>query len=616
MIRLDRGSTREEIMAGASLPARSEIPLEQQWDGASIFADDEAWSDAFVRAGSMIEELNEFETTLGRGPSRLADWLTALEAAWQSVEMIYLYAGLFHNADVSDQEAAAKEGRARGLFSRFAAAVAFAEPELLAIDGDTLRSWMAQEPRLAHYGHYFDQLERQRAHIRSAEVEEVLGQLSDPFSAASATHGILADADLEFAPARDTKGDEYQVAQGTIDALLAVGDRELRRSAWRSYADAHLSMRNAMANCLATCVKQHVLTARVRRYESCLEAALAGDNIPTAVFHSFISAFERNLPTWHRYWKLRRQALNLEQLGVWDIKAPLTSNPPEVSYDQAVDWICAGMAPLGEAYVDALRRGATEQRWVDARPNQGKRAGAFSTGVKGAHPFVLMSYTDDVFSLSTLAHELGHSMHSLITWQTQPMIYSEYSIFAAEVASNFNQALVRRYLLEHQTERSFRIALLEEALNNFHRYFFIMPTLARFELEIHQREERGEGLTADRMITLMRDLFAEGYGDEVTGDDERVGVTWAQFPTHLYANFYVYQYGTGISAAHALADQVTAGEPGAVERYLDFLRAGGSKDPIVALREAGVDLEEPEPVDRAFSALAAMIDELEALLLG
>ncbi|KPV50686.1 oligoendopeptidase F, partial [Kouleothrix aurantiaca] len=336
--------------------------------------------------------------------------------------------------------------------------------------------------------------------------------------------------------------------------------------------------------------------------------------IPLEVFHNLIDTFRRHLPTWHRYWQVRRRALGYDKLHVYDIKAPLTGKMPNVSFTQAVDWIGAGMLPLGEEYVSTLRDGATEQRWVDVYPNQGKRMGAYSHGVPGTHPFILMSFTDDIFSMSTLAHELGHSMHSYYSWQNQPLTYADYSIFVAEVASNFNQALVRAHLLETNQDRDFQIAVIEEAMANFHRYFFIMPTLARFELELHERAERGDALTADSMIALMADLFAEGYGDEVEFDRDRVGITWAQFSTHLYSNFYVYQYATGISAAHALAGDILAGKPGTVDNYLAFLKTGGALYPLDALKLAGVDMTTPAAVETTFATLASYVDRLEQLL--
>jgi oligoendopeptidase F len=521
---------------------------------------------------------------------------------------------MFHNVDTNDQGALADNDRATGVYTRAIAATAFAEPELLAIGFDTLRRWMDEQPGLAPFAHYFDQLERRQAHVRSAEVEQLLGQLRDPFSGARSIHGILTDADLRFAPAHTAAGDPLDLAQGNISALLTSPDREVRRSAWESYADAHLSMQNTMAACLATGVKQDVFLARARRYPSSLEASLAANNIPVEVFHNLIATYRSNLPTWHRYWNLRRRALGFDTMAAYDVKAPLTDQMPKVPLDQSIEWICAGMLPLGQEYVGVMRDGLTEQRWVDVYPNQGKRMGAYSHGVPGTHPYILMSYNDDIFSMSTLAHELGHSMHSYLTWQNQPLAYGDYSLFVAEVASNFNQALVRAHLLETNRDRDFQIAVIEEAMANFYRYFFIMPTLARFELEIHERVEQGQALTADSMINLMADLFQEGYGQEVQLDRARVGSTWCQFSTHLYSNFYVYQYATGIAAANALAADILGGKEGAAENYLSFLKAGDSLYPLDALKLAGVDMATPAPVERAFAVLASYVDRLGELV--
>jgi oligoendopeptidase F len=285
-----------------------------------------------------------------------------------------------------------------------------------------------------------------------------------------------------------------------------------------------------------------------------------------------------------------------------------------VPFDQALTWICAGVQPLGAAYVADLRRGVLEQRWVDLALNQGKTAGAFSTGAPGTQPYVLVSYTDDVLSLSTLAHELGHSLHSYYAWGSQPFVYANYATFIAEVASNVNQALVRDYVLRTVPDRDVQIALLEEAMSNYHRYLFLMPTLARLEFWMHTQVEQSEALTADALSAQMADLLAEGYGGEVMLDRERMGITWAEFHTHLYDDYYVFQYTTGIAGAHALAQQVlTEGAP-AAERYLAFLRAGGSLYPLDALRAAGGDLTTPAPIGAAYDYLGTLVDRLADLL--
>jgi oligoendopeptidase F len=589
--------------------ARSEVPVEQTWDIHSVFPSDSAWEEEIKRVTDSLPQVASFRGRLGESPKVLADWFDLVERVGRSLGKIVVYAGMQHHVDTTDQAAAAKNDRARGLFARVMATMAFAEPEMLSIGFEKLRRWTKEEPRLAIYGHYFDELERRKEHIRSAEVEELLRQVVDPFRTAAATHGILSDAELTFKPAAGS----HEITHSTISTLLHHPDREVRRTAWENYCDAFLAFKNTMANCIAAGVKQNVFMARARKYKSALEAALTSNHIPVEVFHNLIQTYKKHLPIWHRYWRMRRKALGYDKLYVYDTRAPLTQKNFPISFKQTVEWICEGMKPLGDEYVQTLRKGVLEQRWVDYAVNKGKRMGAFSSGSPGTHPFILMSYNDDIFSLSTLAHELGHSLHSYYTWKTQPFIYARYSLFVAEVASNFNQAMVRDYLLKTQKDPDFQITVIEEAMANFHRYFFIMPTLARFELEIHERVERGEALSAQTLIDLMAELFAEGYGDEVVIDRERVGITWAQFATHLYANFYVYQYATGISGAHALAEGVLSGKPGAAQKYIEFLKAGGSLFPLDALKLAGVDLSSPEPVNQTFALMARYVEQLEHL---
>ena len=596
-----------------TVPLRQDIPREHTWNVESIFPTDAAWEDELRALGEQLPTLARFRGHLADSATTLADWFALAEQIETRLGKVVLYASMKHTVDTADQSAVALNDRARGLAARVAAAASFAEPEMIALGFATLRAWLHTEPRLAIYAHYFERLEQRAAHVRSAEVEQVLSQTGDAFRTAAATHGVLTDADLKCAPARNAAGETFEITPGTINALRTHPDREVRRTAFENYADAHLAFKNTMAQCLAAGVKQDVFRARARQYASSLEAALSLNHIPLQVFPNLIQTFRANLPIWHRYWAIRKRALGCDPLFTYDEKAPLTNAKPRVKFSQAVDWICEGMQPLGDEYVTVARRGMTEQRWVDKYPNQGKRAGAFSTGVPGTQPFILMSYNDDLFSLSTLAHELGHSMHKHFTQKTQPFAYSRYGIFLAECASNFNQALVRAHLLATFADPEFQIAVIEEAMANFHRYFFIMPTLARFELEIHERVERGQALTAQTLIDLLADLFSEGYGGEVVVDRARVGITWAQFATHLYSNFYVYQYATGISAAHALAQNILESKPHAVENYLGFLSAGGSDFPLAILQRAGVDLTTPAPVETTFGVMARYVDRLEEL---
>ncbi len=601
-------------MSLTTLPARSAVPLEETWSLESVFATPADWEAACKTLEDLLPSLAAYQGRLKEGPQVLLEAIKQFEEVGALLGKVMVYAQNASAVDSFDQAAHARAGQARSLGAKAGAVMAFLDPELMSVGFETLKAWMQDHPMLAFLAHYIDRLEKRSAHVRSGEVEQVLALASDPFAGAFNAFNMLTNADLKFQPATAADGTQTEIGQANIGSLISHPDRQLRRSAWQNYADGYLAFKNTSAAILTTAIKQDVFNARARNYPSSLHAALEPNNIPVEVFHNLIEVFKRNLPIWHQYWRLRKKALGLERLGVYDIKAPLTSSKPVVPFEQAVEWICEGMAPLGEEYVRILRRGCLEERWVDRARNRGKREGAFSSGSFGTRPFIMMSYADDVFSLSTLAHELGHSMHSYYSRASQRFLYSRYGLFVAEVASNFNQATVRDYLMRTQTDPAFQIALIEEAMSNYHRYFFIMPTLARFELEIHARAEQGAPLNADIMVETLAELFREGYGEEVEFDRERIGITWAQF-LHLYMNFYVYQYATGISGAHALSQRVTNGhDPEAAARYLDFLKSGGSRYPLEALQLAGVDLTSPAPIEAAFGALSRLVERLETLL--
>ncbi len=602
----------------APLPRREDIPNEKKWNVESVFASPEAWEAEFAHVDGLLPGFARFQGRLGESAATLAEALTQDSEVGVAVDKVYLYAGMQAAGDTGNQTAAAWSSRGRGLYARYAAARAFYEPELLQLDPETLARWQAQEPTLAIYRHYFDTLARRRAHVRSEEVEALLAQASEALATPGTAASVLEDADMTFQPVTDKAGNTLEVAQGTVSDLVRHADPDVRRAAWESYADGYLGAKNTFAACLSGQVKKTVFYARTRAYPSALEASLSPRAIPLEVFQTLLTTFQANLPIWHRYWGLLRRALGVTKLHcadvpVYAVPAPITRAEKTITFAGAADFICEGMAPLGAEYVAAMRHGLTEQRWVDALPNKGKGSGAFSSGAYGTYPFIMMNFRDDIFSVSTLAHELGHSMHSYLTWQNQPPVYESYSLFVAEVASNFNQALVRGHLLDGNKDRDFTLGVVEEAISNFHRYLFVMPTLAQFEWDCHRRIERGEALTADGMSASLAGLFREGYGGEVELDEARLGITWAQFG-HLYSPFYVYQYATGISAANALAEDVRTGGQPAAERYLSFLKAGGSLYPLDALKLAGIDMASPEPIQRAFGVLSGMVDKLEELL--
>jgi oligoendopeptidase F len=600
-------------MTHAVIPARGQVDQKYTWNAESVFSTPEAWEAELNSILAAVPEVRKFEGRLAEGPAVLADAFAAIEDLFARASRVYVYGGFAYSVDTTDQAASAMQSKAQSMYGQVAAGVAFLNPELLSLGEEQVGKWINEEPRLAGYGHFAHNLFRTQAHIRSGEVEEILGMLADPFGGPYQTATMLTNADFKFPPAINDDGEEVELTEGSYGKILGEDDRRARQTAWENYMDQHLAYKNTLASNLANSIKQTVFLTRARRHKTALEMSLFANNIPEAVFHNLIETFKSHLPTWHRYFDIRRRALGLDTLQPYDMWAPLTSNRVKVPFEQAVDWIAEGLLPLGKEYVGVMRNGCLEERWVDVYPNQGKRTGAFSWGSPGTHPFIMMSYTDEIFSVSTLAHELGHSMHSYLTWQNQPLAYADYSLFVAEVASNFNQATVRAHLLKTNPDRDFQISVIEEAMANFFRYFFIMPTLARFELETHTRTENGQAITSETMIKIMADLFQEGYGDKVHVDRERVGMTWATFQ-HLFNDYYVYAYATGIAGAHALSNRVLRGEPGAVEDYLGFLKSGSSVYPLDVLKKAGVDLTTPQPVEETFAVMEGYIDRLEKLL--
>ncbi|HSB00018.1 MAG TPA: oligoendopeptidase F [Anaerolineales bacterium] len=596
------------------VPPRNKLDRKFTWNAESVFPSNEAWEKEVQQILEDIPTVKKVQGRLAESPSAL---LEALEAVFQLIartQKAFMYAGFSYAVDTTDQYASGMRSQGQSMYGQVLSAVSFLQPEILAIGRDKLDEWMNGNEKLAVYKHYFDDLFRRQAHVRSVEVEELLGLVSDPLQGPGNSTGMLTNADFKFKPVKDSTGKVIDLTQGTYPNILHNPDRKVRRAAYQNYMDTYIEHRNTLASNLAHSIKANVFYMRARKHESSLAAALFDLNVPTDVFHNLINTFKKNLPVWHRYFAIRRKVLGLKKLAYYDMWAPIVKRKVKVPFERGVELICESLAPMGKEYVETVHRGCRRDRWVDVYPNQGKAEGAFSWGSQGTHPFINMSYTDEVTSMSTLAHELGHSMHSYLTWKNQPFVYSEYSLFVAEVASNFHQAMLRGHLLKTVTDKNFQLALIEEAVGgNFFRYFFQMPTLARFELETHQRAERGEPLTADSMIALMADLFAEGFGPDFDLDRERLGMTWSTFG-HLFADYYVYAYATGISGANALAGRILRGEPNAVENYLGFLKSGNSDYSLNVLMKAGVDLTTPQAVEETFAVMEGYIDRMEKLL--
>jgi oligoendopeptidase F len=591
---------------------RKDAPIESQWDVDHVFPSWEAWAAEVEAVKGLIPRVESFRGRLGEGPDVLADWLEVSSEVRRRAMRLRLYPYMYTVVDATDTQAKGNLGQVMGLIAQLMAAGAFADPEMLAL-GDQLLTWAKDNERLAIYAHHFDDLLRQKKHVRSPEVEAILGRLVEPFSAPFRTFSELTNADLDFGEAEDGNGDRHPITQSNMRTHMHSPDRTRRRTAWERYSDAYVGMKNTLASNYIAHVKQAVFMARERGYGSVLESMLAPHNIPTEVFHNLLSTFQQNLPTWHRYWDVKRRALGVETIHPYDVWAPLVQDAPAVEYKQAVEWIAESLAPLGEEYTSTLRRACLEERWVDWAPNAEKQQGAQSLRAKNTHPFLWLSFDNSLNSAGTLAHELGHSLHSHFSDRSQPEVYADYNMSAAETASNFNQAMLRAYLAQEKAgDARFQLVSIDESMDNFHRYFFIMPTLARFELAVYTRAEEGKPLTVDFFNSTMADLFAEGYGETLTDDRTRTASTWSQF-LHLYMPYYTFQYAVGISAAHDISARILAGDRDAAQRYLGFLSAGSSIYPVPLFAKAGVDLTSSEPVERTFAVLDAIVDRLATL---
>jgi oligoendopeptidase F len=594
---------------------RADFPPASKWKPEAVYPDWKAFETDFEALKARLPEIAKFKGRLKEGPGVIADYFETLEQHLPRGMKLAMFAQFAMAVDNADQQPKAHVGQVMGLMGQFQALTAFAEPELLEI-GAQLLEWADKEPRLKIYKHYFDNLLRMKTHTRSTEVEEVMGMMQEPIGQMQQTASELSEADIKFQDALDEKGQKFPVTQGLLMKNATHTDRMVRRTAWENFCDGYASHINTFASNYLAYVKTQVVEMRVRGFNSVLESQLKPFNVPLDVFHNLIDTFKANLPTWHRYWDVKRRALGYDEIHPYDIWAPLGKGSPKVTFEEAVEMIAEGNAELGEEYTSVLRRGCLEENWVDWAPNDTKSQGAFSMpGKENLPPLIKMSFTNDVPAMSTLSHELGHSMHAYFTNHNQPEIYAGFglSMTLAETASNTNQAMTRAYLRESRREDSeFQLALLEEAMSNYHRYLFQMLNLATFELEVFTRAEQNKPLSAGILQDIMKDIYKAGYGETMTDDPDRTATTWAQFG-HLYIPFYTFQYSVGISAADMLTARVRAGEPNAADNYLAFISKGSSMYTMDQFRLAGVDMTSPEPVKAAFGVLASMVDQIEEL---
>ena len=594
-----------------SLPGRQEIPGQYKWRLEDIYAGDELWEQDFQRVREMAGEVEVYRGKLEQSAQSLLEALRLQEDLEELNEKVYIYARMRRDEDNANPIYQALTDRADSLNTLVQMALSYLVPEILALPAETLERFRQEEEGLTLYHFALEELLRQKAHTLSAAEEQIIAQVGEVAQAPANIFRMLNNADITFPSIRDEEGKEVEVTHGRYIQLLESKDRRVRREAFTSLYSTYRKLKNTVAATLGSSVKRDVFYARVRKYPSALQAALFSDNIPPEVYENLIQTVRRNLGALHRYTALRKKLLGLDELHMYDLYTPMVGDVQwKLTYQEAVRMVREGLAPLGASYGEILAQGFASG-WVDVLENRGKTAGAYSWGPYGVHPYVLMNYQENVNNLFTLAHEMGHAMHSYYSHREQPYVYAHYRIFTAEVASTVNESLLMDYLLKTVTEKDKKIYLLNYYLEQFRGTVYRQTLFAEFEKMIHEKVESGEALTSDLLCAVYHQLNVDYYGPDMVVDED-VDLEWGRIP-HFYTAFYVYKYATGFSAATALTRQITAeGEP-AVSRYLAFLKEGGSDYSLQLLTAAGVDMTEPRPVQEGLDLFASLLDQMEAL---
>ena len=591
---------------------REEIPVEDTWKLEDLYASDEAWEESLAQLKQEGQALAEFKGRLNRAET-LYDYLTGMEQANARADLLGNYCMRKADQDTRNATYQAMSGKFMSVAVELGAACSFETPEIMAIDDATLESFYAACPQLERYRRYLTDMRRLRDHVLSPAEEKLLASAGEMAQAPDSIYSLFADADLTFKDALDSEGKPHPVSQGTFVACEESPDRVLRQNAYESLYDGFNAFKNTAAGLLNAQNKQLKFFADARKYPSAFEAALSRTNVPTSVYLNLIEAIHNNADKMHRYIRLRKKLLGVDKLHFYDIYTPLVPGVDQhIPFEQARQTVYDALAPMGEEYRKILKEGF-ENRWIDVYQNEGKRSGAYSAGA-AVHPYVLLNYTGTLDSQFTLAHEMGHALHSYLSNKTQNPIDAGYVIFVAEVASTCNEALLMEYLLERTTDKKQRAYLINHFLDQFRGTIYRQTLFAEFELNIGRMVAEGKTLTADDLCAEYRRLNQLYYGPDIEVDD-RIAVEWARIP-HFYYNYYVFQYATGYSAAIALSRRILKEGESAVKDYVSFLSGGCSKSPIDLLKGAGVDMTSPEPVGQALELFGRLLDEMEELMAG
>lgn len=591
---------------------RSEVNEEFTWDLTALYPDNTAWEAAMAEIQEMASDLAKMEGHIADSPQTLLSYLTLWEEMEKKTEPAASYAHRLNDQDTGNTANQAMVQKMQSIYAGMYSRLAFADPEILAIDEETLERFYAEEPRLEAYRKYIQEIQRLKPHCLSSEMERLLAMTKEMSSVPNQTFSVFNNADLKLPEMTDENGETVRITHGRYGTLIESADRRVRREAFEKMYQTYKQFENTLASLYSGQIKKLMFYAKARKYDSTLEAAVDRNDVSPSVYENLLATVNANLDKMYRYVSLRKRLLGVDELHMYDVYTPIIPDASrKISFEEAKETVLKALAPLGEDYLELLREGF-DHRWIDVYENEGKRSGAYSAGTYGVHPYVLMNYTDTLDDMFTLAHEMGHALHSHYSSTVQPYLYSNYKIFVAEVASTCNEILLMEYLLKNTADTKERAYLLNHYLDSFKGTVYRQTMFAEFEKKTNAMAEAGESLTAQVLNDVYYELNQRYFGPDMVSDAYIAG-EWARIP-HFYYNFYVYQYATGFSAAVAIARNILKEGAPAVARYKEFLSGGCSKSPVELLKIAGVNLESPHPIQEALDVFGEVLDEIEKLV--
>lgn len=599
-------------MSDKNLKQRDQIPQEYKWNISAMYPDESKWEDDVAQCISRSENFKSFIGRLGDSSDILLEALTERDAIWQKLEHAFVYAAMKKDEDNRVDKYQAMNDKCSAAMAKVAAAMSFFTPELLSVPEEKIFKFISEEPDLSAYEFLLKAMLREKKHVLTASEENILAQMSEVTGATNDVFKMLNNADMTFGSVIDEDGDEVTLTHGNYITFMESHNRNLRKKAFTNMYEAYKKLNNTLATNYNYNVKTDVVSSRIRKYDSSLAAALNGGNIPLSVYHNLIKEVHEYLPVVHRYMSLRKKALGVDHLKMYDVYVPLVETPKKnISFEEAVEIMAEGLAPLGEEYIKQVRNGIKDG-WIDVYENQGKTSGAYSFGAYDSMPYILLNYTNTLKDVFTIVHEMGHSMHSYYTRNSQPYTYGDHSIFTAEVASTVNESLLIKHLLATEKDENMRKYLLNYYIEEFRTTLFRQTMFAEFELLAHEEIEKGGVLTAGWLNDTYNKLNDMYFGPEME-DDGYIRYEWSRIP-HFYRGFYVYQYATGYSAATAISEKILSEGSKARDNYIEFLKSGSSNYPVELLKIAGVDMASPKPVKMAMETFKSLVDELEKIL--